>query len=327
MKNQAMSRLTAACLAIMVLLTNGCSVKQYAINKLGDSLAKSGTNYASDNDPELVGAALPFSLKLIEGLLEESPKHQGLLFAASSGFTQYSYVYVQEQADELEATDIARATELRDRARRLYVRGRDYGLRALEAQHPGFGDKLRQDPRAAAAVLHKNEVPAAYWTAVSWAAVIGVSKEKPATIAEQPQVEALIDRAAALDPDYGAGAIDGFLISYEPARPDSRADFAKRCRSHFERAVELSHGQMASHYVALAEAVTVQKQDRSQFDSLLKQALAIDADQRPEWRLANLIYQRRARWLLSREDELFVGSLDPGDQSATNSSAAQKESR
>src|SRR3954470_23693647 len=111
MKNQAMSRLTAACLAIMVLLTNGCSVKQYAVNKLGDSLAKSGTNYASDNDPELVGAALPFSLKLIEGLLEESPKHQGLLFAASSGFTQYSYVYVQEQADELEATDIARATE------------------------------------------------------------------------------------------------------------------------------------------------------------------------------------------------------------------------
>ena len=53
-------------LAISLILS-GCSVKQYAINKLGDSLAKSGTSYASDNDPELVGAALPFSLKLIEG--------------------------------------------------------------------------------------------------------------------------------------------------------------------------------------------------------------------------------------------------------------------
>jgi len=39
---------------------------------------------------------------------------------------------------------------------------------------------------------------------------------------------------------------------------------------------------------------------------LLKKALAVDADARPEWRLTNLIMQRRARWLLSREDELFV---------------------
>jgi predicted anti-sigma-YlaC factor YlaD len=39
---------------------------------------------------------------------------------------------------------------------------------------------------------------------------------------------------------------------------------------------------------------------------LLKQALAIDPDARPEWRLSNIVMQRRARWLLSREEELFV---------------------
>jgi hypothetical protein len=39
---------------------------------------------------------------------------------------------------------------------------------------------------------------------------------------------------------------------------------------------------------------------------LLKKALAVDPDARPEWRLMNLVMQRRARWLLSREDELFV---------------------
>ena len=46
------------------------------------------------NDIELVGDALPFSLKTVEGLLAEVPEHKGLLLTAASGFTQYSYVYV-----------------------------------------------------------------------------------------------------------------------------------------------------------------------------------------------------------------------------------------
>ena len=40
--------------------------------------------------------------------------------------------------------------------------------------------------------------------------------------------------------------------------------------------------------------------------------LAIDVDARPEWRLANLIMQRRARWLLSREDDLFLDPIGAG---------------
>jgi len=38
----------------------------------------------------------------------------------------------------------------------------------------------------------------------------------------------------------------------------------------------------------------------------LQQALAVDADGRPEMRLANLVAQRRARWLLARVDDLFL---------------------
>src|SRR5437764_12195708 len=96
---------------VLLLFASGCSVKKYAINKLGDSLAKSGTTYSSDDDPELVGQALRFSLKLTEGLLAESPKHHGLLFAAASGLTQYSYAYVHPQAAELENNDVLRAAE------------------------------------------------------------------------------------------------------------------------------------------------------------------------------------------------------------------------
>ena len=68
----------------------------------------------------------------------------------------------------------------------------------------------------------------------------------------------------------------------------------------------MTKGQSASPFVTLAEAVSVQNQDRAEFESMLKRALAIDADARPEWRLQNLIVQRRARWLLSREDDLIA---------------------
>ena len=98
----------ALCL-LAIAATAGCSVKKFAIDKLGDSLANSGTTYAADDDLDLVGQALPFSLKLVEGLLAESPEHRGLLFTAASGFTQYAYVYVQQDAEMLEKQDFEKA--------------------------------------------------------------------------------------------------------------------------------------------------------------------------------------------------------------------------
>ena len=134
--------------------------------QLGDALASGGTTYSSDNDPELVREAVPFSLKLMESLLDESPKHRGLLLAACKGFTEYSYAFVQEDADEIESQNLAEATRLRGRARRLDLRARDYGLRGLEVRYPGFGKALRDNPQAAVRrITSAKEVPSLYWTA------------------------------------------------------------------------------------------------------------------------------------------------------------------
>ena len=39
---------------------------------------------------------------------------------------------------------------------------------------------------------------------------------------------------------------------------------------------------------------------------MLEKALAVDADADPDHRLANLVAQRRAHWLLDHIDELFL---------------------
>lgn len=295
------------CLAVACLLpATACSLNRYAVTKLGDALSGSGTAFASDDDPELVAQAVPFSLKLIESLLETVPRHRGLLLAAASGFTQYAYAFVQQQADSLEELDPARAGQLRARARRLYLRARDYGLRGLETSDTGFTARLRADPGAAVGALAPADAPFLYWTAAAWGAAIAVSKDMPELVADQPRVEALIDRALALDEGLDDGAIHGFLISYEPSRLGAPGDAAERARAHFDRVVSLTGGGLAAPYVALAEAVSVSRQDRAEFESLLHQALSVDPDATPRWRLANIIAQRRARWLLSRAEQLFV---------------------
>ena len=310
LKTIVAARQPGACAAVLLLLLAGlipgCSVRRFAINKLGDALADTGATFTSDDDPELIRGALPFSLKLIESLLAESPRHQGLLLAAARGFTQYSYAFVQEEADEMEPRDLGEAERLRTRARRLYLRAKNYGVRGLEARHRDFGSSLRQNPKGAVEQTSLSDVPLLYWTAASWGAAIAISKDDPELIADLPAVEALIDRALQLDEDYDSGAIHGFLITYEAGRPGGKGDPCERSRRHFERALALSSGQLASPLVALAEAVSIGKQDRKEFESLLGRALAIQVDSKPEWRLANLVMQRRARWLLSRADELFL---------------------
>jgi len=292
-------------LALSPLLC-GCSVKRLAVNKVGDALAGSGSSFASDDDPDLVKAAVPFSLKLMEGLLAENPNHKGLLLASASGFSQFAYAFVQQDADELEDSNFAAAENLRARARRLYIRARNYGLPGLELAHPGFDKNLRADPKAALQAAGAKDVPFLYWTAASWAASISLSKDNPDMVADLPFPEALIDRALALDESFDHGAIHSFLVTYEMSRPNASTNAEAHSRQHFERAMQLNRGLQVGPLVALAEAVSLQKQDLQEFETLLHRALALNPDMKPEFRLANLVMQRRAKWLLSRTDQLFL---------------------
>jgi predicted anti-sigma-YlaC factor YlaD len=297
------------CLILLVALLAfgpGCSIRRLAVNKVGDALSGGAGVMASDDDPELVKAAVPFSLKLMEALLAESPRHSGLLLAAASGFTQYSYAFVQQDSDELEDKDLAAALEMKGRARRLFLRARNYGLRGLEVGHKGFETALRSNPRAGAGLARKTDVPLLYWTAAAWASAISLSKDNPDLVADLPLVEAMIDRALELNEAFDDGAIHSFLITYEMTRPGVPGDPAERAKKHFDRAMELSHGQDAGPLVSFAEAVCVQKQDLKGFQDCLRQALAIDVNQHPANRLVNLVMQRRAKWLLSRTDQLFL---------------------
>ncbi len=301
------SRWRLLALAPIFALFAGCSVKDFAIKEIASSLAEgSGSAFAQEADITFAGEAIPFSLKLVESLLAAQPDNPDLLVAASAGFTQYAKGWVEQPADFIELDDFFAAQAEYKRATAFYLRAYDYGLRGLEVRYPGFGTTLATDPEAAAAQLGKDDVELAYWTAAGLGSAISLSRTDPEMLARLPAVEALAERAVALDWDWSWGAVHELLITLKGSSMGDWETTKAEILEHYDAAVRISGGASASAHVNLAEAISVQDQNRGQFETLLNRALAVDADAHPDNRLAILIAQQRAEWLLAQVDDLFL---------------------
>ncbi len=294
-------RLALVCVAAVAVLT-GCSIKRMAVDIVADAITGGGTSFQSDEDPELVREALPFGLKTYESMLEVSPQHRGLLLASARGFAAYAYL-LQNEADQLEDTDLPRARKMHVRARKLYLRGRDYALRGLEANHPGFKVRLFTDRAAALGDTTRKDVSFLYWAGAAWAGALGAAKDDLELLAELPVAGALVRRVLELDGTFDDGAAHEFLVAYEGSRPGGSA---KQARRHYQLAVSQSKGGRASVHLALAEAVSQPQQNLVEFKSMLAAALAVEPEKFPQFRLVNSVAQTRARWLRARIPALFV---------------------
>jgi predicted anti-sigma-YlaC factor YlaD len=285
----------------------GCSFKKIAVHSLANALTEGSNNvFAMDDDPQLVREALPFALKTMEILLQSAPKNKKLLIGTAAGFVQYSHAFVLLPADAIEKEDLNKARQGRDRAKRLFLRARNYGLRALEISHPGISHTIIKDPSATVRRAVKKDVAALYWTGVAWGSAISVAKDDMGLVAELPIVSAVMERALDLDEGWQNGAIHEFFIVFDANRSIAEGGGIDQAEKHFQRAMELNKGQSISPIISLAESVCVKQQDRRRFESLLKQVLDFDADQYPEYRLSNILARKKAKLLLENIDDLFI---------------------
>lgn len=303
--------LRTAALALLVgPLLAGCSVKKAALRAAADAVSGgTGGSFARDDDPELVGDAIPFALKTMEALAESLQDHSGLRQALAAGFTQYAYAYVLWDAEQAEAKDAKRAQALRQRASKLFRRARDYGVEGLYLSKEILLEDLRGPAArrdAALAKLEKEDVPLLYWTLVPWAAAISADKRNLELVGDLPAITAMLDRALALDEAFDYGALHEFSLAFDGARPGGASREGQM--RHYARALELHKGKRLSAKVSWAEQVLVPAQDKKGFVSLLQEVLAFDVDQPGvrDLRLANKIAQRRARFLLDHVEDLIA---------------------
>jgi hypothetical protein len=275
------------------------------MSRMAAALSATADAYGRDDDPEFVRTGAPATLKMVEMMLDSQPAHPGLLLTACSGFTQYAYAFLQVESEM--AANAAESTALRDRASRMYSRARRYCTRELGTRHAALRDALDREPARALTLLERTsrvDVPALFWTGAAWAGELSVSPNQILRVGEVAVVRALLTRALALDEGWGDGTIHEAMIAVE-GLPALVGGSPARAREHFDRAVALTGGQSAFAYVTLATSVAVPARNRAEFEKALKQALAVDVSKRPQIRLANLIAQRRARFLLTNGDRLF----------------------
>ena len=145
-------------------------------------------------------------------------------------------------------------------------------------------------------------MPLLYWTAASLGAAIALAPDRPDLVIDFPIVRALPDRALALDETWSKGAIHEVMITLE-SLPRRSAARRTKAREHFDRAVDLQHGDSAGSVRRAGHG----RLGRRPGSSGVREADEPGARDRsrtrcPSTRLVDLITQRRARALLDHAD-------------------------
>jgi hypothetical protein len=301
-------RMNRLLLALAVVVTTTGCLKHMVIGAAADALAPGdGPGWGADDDPELIASATPFALKTIESLLDAEPDNQKLLLAACSGFAEYGYAFVQVPADLDSDLKPERVAFAHARAVRLLKRAYGYCWRGLDGQHEGMHAAFDKDAATAVAMAdRKEDVPLLYWTAASLALQISLQKDKPELLGELPGVGSLGERALALDQGWDHGSIHELLEAYEASRPAAAGGSIPKAQQHRDQALAESANKKLGPLVTWAEDVDVAKQDKADFLKLCDQVLAFDVDSAPEYRLTNILAQRRAAFLKAHLDDYFA---------------------
>ena len=305
-----MMKLKYCALSLSIILLASCSINKMAINAVSNALTGSGSSdvFTSDQDPELVGDALPFAIKMYETLLSQNPNHEGLRLTTGSLFIMYANAFVQGPVYMLDPIDYyeERIAAL-DRAKQLYLRGNAILGTALEKKYPGFLEASVEDGSLSAILkkCKKDDVPLLYWAVAGGLAAYSIDVFDFELGANIPEWGAMIEKAYELDPDFNNGAIDDFYILYFASLPESLGGDKAKAETHFKRALEKSRFQSAGPYVSYVQSICIPAQDYDAFRRNLEKALEIDPDKEPSTRLLNILSQRKARFLLETEKEYF----------------------
>ncbi len=271
-------------IVLLMLLMTGCTrLALHATSPLIPNLTKA---FFEECDLELAEQSLPAELKLMEGLLKSAPQNKELLTALCMGFTGYAMLFVEEKNPE--------------RASRLYLRARRYGLKAI-----GIEDPNHQAILARLSAMDKGEIEPLFWVTMSWNGWINLNLDKPAALGELTASQECLKRVMKINPKYFYGSpyiISGSMLA---ARPKILGGDAAKAKEFFTKAMAASNGKffLAQYYYAKYYAVRVQ--DKELFLNLIEEVEQAPLDQLKEACLINSAIKEKMKGLKEMADELF----------------------
>ncbi len=272
---------------------SSCIPKALTVAAVGSILEDVVKSSSKLSDISIIREGTPAYLMLIDGLIEAYPHNEKLLVAGASAYSSYAALFP--------------GREDREKARQLYLRGRDYGLRALSKreQFRELFPKPLDQFEPCLKGFGKKDVPALFWTASCWGSWISLSTDSVEAMAELPKVVSLMQKVLELDEGFYYGGPHLFLAVYHSSRPSAYGGNPEKARSHFEKAFELSQGEFLMTHVLYAKYYARQAFDRELFVSTLEKVLDAPADSVSELTLLNTLAKQQAKGLLEQVDDYF----------------------
>ena len=278
---------------VIALGLSGCSIQQLAIQSLTDVFENSFDVLNEESDLILAEQAIASNLKSLEGLVRTDPENTRLLFLLARGYSGYALGFVEDM-DPL-------------RAREMYRRGRDYGLRILSRDR-AFRGAIKgsfQDFEQKLQTFDEEDIPAIFWTAMGWSGLINLSKDDPNALAEMPRVVAMMRFVLSKNEYYYYGGAHLFFGAWFGSRSSTLGGHPDSSEYHFKRCIEIGEGKFLLSHVYYARYYAVQVQEQDLFEELLKKVIATSSDIMPEQRLVNSISKRKAEKYLNEIDAYF----------------------
>ena len=271
-------------IVLLMLLMTGCM--RLALNASSSLIPNLTRAFFEECDLQLAEQSLPAELKLMEGLLKNAPQNKEILTALCMGFTGYAMLFVEEEDPE--------------RASRLYLRARGYGLKAIGIENPDHEVIL-----ARLSLMDKDQIEPLFWVTMSWNGWINLNLDKPAALGDLSTAQECLKRVMEINPEYFYGSpyiINGSMLA---AMPKILGGDAAKAKEFFTKALAVSNGKffLAQYYYAKYYAVRIQ--DKELFLSLIKEVERAPADQLKEACLINSAIKEKMRGLKEMADELF----------------------
>lgn len=278
---------------VMSLLCVSCSMNSMIVSGSAPVMEGGMRAMNQETDLELVRMAMPANLKFLEGFVFLDPENTVLRASAAQGFYGYSFGFVEDEDP--------------DRAVALYRRCLSHALAGLRASGLDIDPVAVRLPELETALqsLDEEAVPSLFWAASCWGKWIDLSRTDPRRLADLARVVAFMERTLELDEGYQNAGPHLFFGIYYGGRPPMLGGDYTRARRHFDRARDLTDGEVLMVDVLQAQFLDRQLQDRVAFHERLTAVVDVEIEPGSDLALQNRISQVKAQALLTREEDWF----------------------
>jgi hypothetical protein len=250
--------------------------------------------------PKIVSLYFEKKIKSLERKKSLSTDQKRLLLKTK---VEYGFGVLLEESDRILDHDYNLGVKKSQEAHIVFSDAKKVGNSILIISYPKLDSWLSGETDLQFKI---NDVSDLYWLAAAYGGAIKSSRGNPFDVVNLPVVKKLLITAIALDPKWGKGALYSAMMSYTSSRPDLFGDaLIDSVSSFYAKALIASDSLDASLFVSYAELIDKKFQNRDAFERKLDLVLNMDVKKDKDFRLSNIIAQERAKWLLSKTDEIF----------------------